>query len=77
MNYFNFNSQEILNSEHRTNILKVIDQCDFSLQNEIFGLFDGYYYYGIAERVFADTSISETNKLIMNCIFTHILSKTK
>ena len=77
MNYFNFNSQEILNSDHRTLILKTIDQCDFSLQNELFGLFDGYYYYGIAERVFTDTSINEKNKIRMNEIFIQILAETK
>lgn len=75
MNYFNFNSQEILNSDHRTFILKTIDQCDFALQNELFGLFDGYYYYGIAERVFADANITNINKQCMNYIFSKILKE--
>ena len=80
MDYFNFNRQEIMTAEQRADILKVLTRnfkMDFAVQNEIYGLFDGYYYYGIAERVFADTNISHRDKMIMNDIFTHILTETK
>ena len=76
MDYFKFNRQAIITAEQRANILKVLTRnfrMDFSLQNEIYGLFDGCYYYGIAERVFLDTNIQHRDKMIMNNIFMNIL----
>ena len=80
MDYFKFNRQAIMTAEQRADILKVLTRnfkMDFAVQNEIYGLFDGYYYYGIAERVFADVNISHKDKMIMNNIFMNILESTK
>lgn len=80
MDYFKFNRHEIITAEQRADILKVLTRnfrMDFAVQNEIYGLFDGYYYYGIAERVFADTNITSSDKLILNTIFIDILKATK
>jgi len=80
MDYFKFNRQAIMTAEQRADILKVLTRnfrMDFDVQNEIYGLFDGYYYYGIAERVFADTNITSADKLILNTIFIDILQATK
>lgn len=80
MDYFKFNRQAIMTAEQRSDILKVLTRnfrMSFDLQNEIYGLFDGYYYFGIAERVFADTNIQHEDKMIMNNIFDNILKATK
>ena len=80
MDYFKFNRQAIMTAEQRADILKVLTRnfrMDFAVQNEIYGLFDGYYYFGIAERVFADTNITSADKLILNTIFIDILKATK
>lgn len=78
MDYFKFNRQAIMTAEQRADILKVLNRnfrMDFSLQNEIFGLFDGYYYYGIAERVLSDVNILHKDKMIMYNIFMSILEE--
>lgn len=80
MNYFKFNRQAIMTAEQRADILKVLTRnfrMDMMLQNEIYGLFDGYYYFGIAEKTWADQNISNEDKTILNRIYAHIVFNTE
>ena len=71
-NYFNFTRKEVLNQQDVSGVLAIMNRSlitDFNLQNYIFGLFDGYYYYDIlntlkAAKARKEISLDDTIELL-------------
>jgi hypothetical protein len=70
--YFNFTRQEVLSQQDVSGILAIMNRSlitDFNLQNDIFGLFDGYYYFSILNSLKAanarkEISLDDTIELL-------------
>lgn len=81
MNYLNFNQHSVLTANDKLSILDVFDSViknEYTwmiLQNELYGLFDGYYYTGLEQRVFDSEYLSNDNKLILLGILLNVKSQ--
>ena len=69
MDYQNFKTTGVFTSNDKFNILDAIgnvfknEYTWICLQNELYGLFDGYYYIGLEQRVFDSEYLSKDDKL--------------
>lgn len=66
MDYYKFNGQEVITFTERKEIVQIMARnfkmC-MILQNEIYGLFDGYKYHGIEQRIHDDKNIALADKI--------------
>lgn len=79
MNYFEFNAQEIITSEQKSDISKITSNFEINcaLRNEIYSLLHGRYYQGIATKTITDSNMSVQDKMTLNAIFTQIKNSQK
>jgi len=80
MDYFKFNRHEIMTAEQRGDILMILNRnlfMDSSLRNDIYGLFDGYYYHGIATRTMTEKNILLEDQLKLTSIYFDIKKQSK
>ena len=75
MDYFKFNRHKVMTAEQRADILMILNRnfrMDFSLRNEIYGLFDGYFYQDIVTKTITDSNISSEDKTTLTKIYQFI-----